>query len=102
MKKSDMNNVDNVSNVAEVLTQLIEGTDDRSMAKGLAYALLETLTSAAHEVADCLFRGEADTNGILTVINDNIAFVRHNTAKLREMTSDFEGLCSSIRKGDNS
>ena len=71
-----------MNEITQELKQRLEGTDDLSMAKGLAYALLETLTGAAHEISECLFRGETDAEGLLSVIDDNIAYVQHNTAMI--------------------
>lgn len=90
-----------MNEIAQELKRRLEGTDDLSMAKGLAYALLETLTGAAHEISECLFRGETDAEGLLSVIDDNIDYVQHNTAMLQRLTGNFEGLCAKIRKEDN-
>ena len=83
---------------AETLKQMVEGTDDLSMARGLVYALLATLTNTTQELSEVLYRGEKGAKGILSVIRGNIDFIRHNTSIIRDMANNFEELCSEIRE----
>lgn len=46
--------------------QLIEGTDDFSLARVLALGLLETLTSAAHSLSFGLFEGSSSSAELLS------------------------------------
>ena len=82
----------------EELKQIVEGTDDLSMARGLVYALLATLTNTTQELSELLFSGEKGAQGILSVILGNIDFIQHNTSIIRDMANNFEELCSEIRE----
>lgn len=82
----------------EELKQIVEGTDDLSMARGLIYALLATLTNTTQELSEVLYRGEKGAKGILSVILGNIDFIQHNTSIIRDMANNFEELCSEIRE----
>lgn len=86
----------------EVIKQKIEGTDDLSMARGLVFGLLETLTSVSHELTYALLEGLTDTKGFLDLVAENIDFINHNTKILRRFaTEDFETLCANVRKSDD-
>ncbi|MBR0251628.1 MAG: hypothetical protein IJQ77_11165 [Synergistaceae bacterium] len=85
----------------ETLKQMLEGTDDLSMARGLAYGVLYALNASAHEISECLFKGTDNAEGVLSVINWNIDFLQNNLNVIQNMTRNFECLCNDIRTEGN-
>ena len=87
-----------MNTVEEFVKQRIEGTDDLSIAHGLAHGVLVTLTTTASEISEDLF--EANTNAKKFRAN----LERHIEATLQELNvfkkqlKDFESLCAEIRK----
>ena len=87
-----------MNTVEEFVKQRIEGTDDLSIAQGIAHGVLVTLTTTASEISEDLF--EANTNAKKFRAN----LERHIEATLQELNvfkkqlKDFESLCAEIRK----
>lgn len=83
----------------EVIKQRLDGTDDLSLARGLAIGFIETLSGAVHELSYLLFEGLATRDEILEAIKDNVSFVRHNSSIIHGFASDFDTLCENVRAG---
>lgn len=92
-------NAEEVATIEE-MKQILRGTDDRSLAQGLAIAFLNTLLEAGQEITECLCEGECNALGMLKLIKDNISFVQHNLSGIGKMVKDFNKLCEEIRKED--
>lgn len=86
---------------AETLKQLIEGTDDLSLAKGLAIGVIETLTDAAHQITQPLWEGLTNAQDLLTEIDEITECVKHDMSMFQEHTRNFEAFCEDIRKDDS-
>ncbi len=70
----------------------------KSIAGGLALSVLATLTDAANDITTYLTSGEADTEGILSVINDILADLQTSATNFQNLTANFDGLCESLKE----
>lgn len=87
-----MKNIDN-----ETMKQLIEGTTDMDIARGLCYGVLETLNDGSHEISFRLFEGELDAAVLLDIVHGVINFIEHNLAILKKEVTEFDSLCEEVR-----
>ena len=84
--------------IEELVKQRIEGTDNLSLAQGIAHGVLSTLTGAASEISDNLFEANCNAKELLKGVRQNINFVFHNLKILKDQIKNFESLCTEIRK----
>lgn len=90
-----MNNID-----TETLQQLVEGTTDMDIVRGLCYGVLETLNEGSHEISYRLFEGELNAAGLLDILHGVINFVEHNLVILKKEVTEFDSLCEEVRSNN--
>ena len=83
--------------IEELVKQRIEGTDNLSLAQGIAHGVLSTLTGAASEISDNLFEANCNAKELLKGVRQNINFVFHNLKILEDEIKNFESTCARIR-----
>ena len=88
-----------MSSMNEEILRQVEGTDDLSLARGLALGLLETLTSVTHELSYMLFEGSSTCDELLETLKEDIEHIRHNSSIIHGFASDFDTLCENVRAG---
>ena len=85
----------------EALKQLLEGTDDMSLAKGLAIGVIETLSDATHKISAHLWEGTINAQDLRAELDDIANCVIHDMRMFQEHTKNFETFCKRIREGDS-
>ena len=98
MKKHTRSNEETLT--IEQVTQLIEGTDDASIAQGLALGCLNTIFDAGQEITQTLFEGSYSAEELLKLLQENIAFVRKNFEILNDVIEDFDETCKAVRQSN--
>ena len=81
----------------ELITQRVLGTDDLSLAQGLAHSFLATVTASASEVSECLFEADTNAKQLLRLLEHNIDDTLHNLKICKTQIVNFDSLCSEIR-----
>ena len=89
-----------MSSMNEDILRRVEGTDNLSLARGLALGLLETLTSVTHELSYMLFEGSSTCDELLETIKSYVEHVRHNSSLLYGFASNFDEFADRVRTGE--
>ena len=84
----------------EFVTQRVLGTDDLSIAQGLAHFALTILAEPASEISETLFEANTSAKKLLKLLDQNTDCALHNLKVLKEQIQKFETLCAEIRKTD--
>ncbi len=71
---------------------------EKNIAGGLALSVLAILTDAANDISQYLTSGEADTAGILSVINDVLADMQTGATNFQNLTANFNALCEAMKE----
>ena len=82
----------------EFVTQRILGTDDLSIAQGLAHFALTILTAPTSEISETLFEANTSAKKLLKLLEQNTDCALHNLKVLKEQIQNFDSLCAEIRK----
>ena len=90
-----------MSSMNEDILRRVEGTDNLSLARGLALGLLETLTSVTHELSYMLFEGSSTCDELLKTLKEDIEHIRHNSSILYGFASNFDEFADRVRTGDD-
>ena len=86
-----------MNSVEELLLQRFEGTDDLSLAQGLAHFALAILTAPVSEISDKLFEGNPDADKLLKLLDSKADYAMHCLKVLRKQIRNFDALCTQIR-----
>ena len=82
----------------ELITQKILGTDDLSIAQGLAHGVLVTLTTTASEISEDLFEANTNAKEFRTNLERHIEATLQELNVFKKQLKDFDSLCAEIRK----
>ena len=82
----------------ELITQKILGTDDLSIAQGLAHFALTILTAPANELSETLFEANIGSKKLLKLLDSKADCAIHGLKVLKDQIKNFESLCAEIRK----